>query len=209
MKLLATAAAGVLIATQSLAGTYEVRCETTSVPYQTQENASTEKVVGGAVIGGVLGKVVTNKDGGALAGAVIGGAIANENGKKTVTRYREVETCNNVFIPERITNAVVLEQNLLDLNAGADVSKETTMDVQYTIGVSHDGKWGPKSREAADIYLASLDGVVTPAESDEPLYSLVVNDVVIVSSTDITAIDEIKSALFEAGVDSAIFVDLE
>jgi hypothetical protein len=46
-------------------------------------------------------------------------------------------------------------------------------------------------------------------EPDAPLYSLVVNDVVIVSSADIGAINEIKVALLEAGVVSQIFVDLK
>jgi len=78
--------------------------------------------------------------------------------------------------------------------------------VQYTIGVSHDGKWGPRSRGAAEEYLASLDA---PAQSDPALYSLVVNDVLIVSSADANAIDEIKKGLTEAGVESQIFVDLQ
>ena len=76
------------------------------------------------------------------------------------------------------------------------------MDAQYTIGVGYDGKWGPKSQLAAEKYLANL-------APDAPLYSLVVNDVVIVSSADVSAINEIKDALLEAGVASQIFVDLK
>ena len=107
-----------------------------------------------------------------------------------------------MFIPQRITDEERLQQVLLDLNNGQSVSKELTMDAQFTIGIGHDGKWGPKSQLAAEKYLANL-------EPDAPLYSIVVNDVVIVSSADISAIDEIKNALFEAGVDSQIFVDLK
>ncbi|MDJ1016399.1 MAG: glycine zipper 2TM domain-containing protein [Paracoccaceae bacterium] len=207
MKILGIAAASALIASQAFAGSYEVRCETKSVPYQVSvKGGQPEKVIGGALVGGVIGKAVTDDDAGAVVGAVIGGAIGHENSRRTVTRYRDVETCSNVFIPERITSAETLERVLLDLNEGESVSKEMTMDAQYTIGVTHDGKWGPRSRGAAEEYLASLD---TVAEPDAPLYSLVVNDVVIVSSADAGTIDEIKAGLTEAGVDSRIFVDLQ
>ncbi|MYM54378.1 hypothetical protein [Thalassovita mangrovi] len=203
MKLLIAAATTVLVASQAFAGSYEVRCETTKVPYQeTVKGGTPEKVIGGAIIGGVLGKVVTKENAGAAAGAIIGGAVANETSKRTVTKYKDVETCTNVFIPERVTDEETLRQTLLDLNDGKSVSKEMIMDVQYTIGVGHDGKWGPRSKLAAEKYLADL-------APDAPLYSLVVNDVVIVSSADASAIDQIKQALLEAGVDSHIFVDLQ
>lgn len=207
MKILATAAASALIASQAFAGSYEVRCETTTVPYQeTVKGGEPEKVIGGALIGGVIGKVVTDDNAGAVVGAIIGGAVGHANSKTTVTRYKDVETCKNVFIPERVTDAETLEQVLLDLNDGQSVSKEMIMDVQYTIGVAYDGKWGPMSRRAAEEYLANLE---PDAQPEAPLYSLVVNDVVIVNSADASAIDEIKKALFEAGVDSQIFVDLQ
>ena len=203
MKVLTATAITMLTASQAFAGSYEVRCETTSVPYQeTVKGGSPEKVIGGAIIGGVVGKIVTDKNAGAAAGAIVGGAIANETSKKTVTKYRDVETCTNVFVPERITDDAKLREVLLDLNEGHSVSKEMTMDAQYTIGVGYDGKWGPKSQLAAEKYLADI-------EPDAPLYSLVVNDVVIVSSSDVNAIDEIKKALLEAGVASQIFVDLQ
>ena len=203
MKFLLAIAASTVMASQAFAGTYEVRCSTKSVPYQaTVKGGQPEKVVGGALIGGVIGKVVTDKNAGAAAGALIGGAIGHENSKKTVTRYKDVETCRNVFIPERVTDSYELEQALLDLNGGQTVSKERIMDVQYTIGVAHDGKWGPKSQLAAEKYLANL-------APDAPLYSLVVNDVVIVSSADVNAVDQIKAALLEAGIQSQIFVDLQ
>jgi hypothetical protein len=203
MKILATVAASALITSQAFAGSYEVRCETKSVPYQeTVKGGEPEKVIGGAIVGGVIGKVVTDDDKGAAVGAIIGGAVGHQNSETTVTRYKDVETCKNVFIPARVTNAETLEQVLLDLNDGRSVSKETIMDVQYTIGVAYDGKWGPMSRRAAEEYLANL-------EPEAPLYSLVVNDVIIVSSVDASMIDEIKKALFEAGVDSRIFVDLQ
>ena len=86
MKILLTAAATALIASQAFAGSYEVRCTTKSVPYQTTvKGGEPEKVIGGALIGGVIGKVVTDKNAGAAAGAVIGGAIGHESSKQTVT----------------------------------------------------------------------------------------------------------------------------
>ena len=207
MRILATAVTSALLASQAFAGSYEVRCETKSVPYQESvKGGEPDKVIGGALIGGVIGKAVTDENAGAVAGAIIGGAIGHENSRTTVTRYKEVETCRNVFVPERIADAEMLEQVILDLNDGQAVSKEMIMDVQYTIGVANDGIWGPKSRGAAEEYLASLE---PDAQPEEPLYSLVVNDVVVVSSADANAIDEIKEALFEAGVDSRIFVDLQ
>ena len=207
MKILATAAVAALITSQAFAGSYEVRCETINAPYQeTVKGGNPEKVIGGAIIGGLIGKVATNDNAGAVVGAIIGGAVAHENSEKTVTRYREVETCTNVFIPERVADAATLEQVLLDLNDGQSVNKETVMDVQYTIGVAYDGKWGPMSKQAAEKYLASREA---DAQPEEPLFSLVVNDVVIVSSADVSAIDEIKKALLEAGVDSRIFIDLQ
>jgi len=203
MKLLVATAAAVLVASQAFAGSWETRCSTKSRPYQeTVKGGQPEKVIGGAIVGGVIGKVVTNDNAGAAAGAIIGGVIANENSTKTVTRYKNVEVCSNVFIPERITDEVALEQDLRDLNDGVSLNKERVMDVQYTIGVSHDGKWGSRSQLAAEKYLANL-------EPDAPLYSLMVNDVVIVSSPDVNAVDQMRSALTEAGVESQVFVDLE
>lgn len=210
MRILVTAAATVLMATQAFAGSYEVRCKTESVPYQeVVTGGSPEEVLGGAIIGGLLGGAATEDNAGAVVGALIGGAIANESSTSTVTRYRDVETCTNVFIPELVSNTDTLEAIIMDLNAGRNVSREMTMDVQYTIGVGYDGVWGPKSRGAAEEYLASLSPEAPEATGSEPLFTLIVNGVVIVSSPDVSAIDEIKTALAEAGVASQIFVDLQ
>jgi hypothetical protein len=207
MKRIAFAALAVLIASPGFAGSWETRCKTESVPYQeTVKGGAPEQVLGGAIIGGLLGKAATDDNAGAAIGAIIGGAVANENATTTVTRYRDVETCSNVFIPARVTDKAQLEQVLRDLNDGRTVSREMIMDVQYTIGVAYDGKWGPMSRRTAEEYLATL---APEATTDEPLFSLVVNDVVIVSSSDVAAIDAIKTALGEAGVASKIFVDLQ
>ena len=58
-------------------------------------------VVGGAVLGGIIGKTVTKKDKGAAVGAIIGGAIANETQKsKTKTEiigYENIQRCETKF----------------------------------------------------------------------------------------------------------------
>lgn len=200
MKLFVAAVAAFVGASQAFAGSYQTKCTTTSVPYRSTVNATPGQVVGGAVIGGVLGKIVTRQDAGAAAGAVIGGVVANEKGKRTVTRYKDVQTCRDVYVPAHITNEQTLRQDLQDLNDGKTVSKETIMDVQYTIGVAHDGKWGPKSQQAANKYLANL-------QPDTPTYSLLVNSVVITSSGDVTSMDEMKKNLQKAGVDAQVVVN--
>ena len=58
-------------------------------------------VVGGAVLGGIIGKAVTKKDKGAAVGALIGGAIANENQKTKMTSgivgYENRQRCQTKF----------------------------------------------------------------------------------------------------------------
>lgn len=57
--------------------------------------------VGGAIVGGILGKAITEKEGGAAIGAIIGGAIANESQKgKTRTKiigYNEELVCRTKY----------------------------------------------------------------------------------------------------------------
>lgn len=199
-----------LAATHALAGSWETRCETQSVPYQESvKGAKPGEVLGGAVVGGVLGKAVTGKKGGALAGAVIGGVVVNESTRHTVTKYRDVETCKKVFIPSQIYDRDTLRGTIQRLNGGERLNKELVMDVQYTIGVSPDGVWGPRSVRAANAYLDGADPVVQPASTgDDALYSLLVNEVVVVSSYDLAAIDEIKNGLQRAGVNATILVDV-
>ena len=66
-----------------------------------QDRPNTGAVLGGAVLGGIIGKTVTKKDGGAAVGAIIGGAIANENQKsKTSTGiigYENTNVCETKF----------------------------------------------------------------------------------------------------------------
>lgn len=210
MKIITSAILLALLATPALAGSWETRCKTQSVPYTaTVKGGNTGEVLGGALIGGVLGKAATGKDGGAAVGAIIGGAVANENSKRTVTRYKNVETCKQVYIPSQIYDTESLRQTILHLNSGGSESRERIMDVQYTVGVGHDGIWGPRSVMAANAYLDGAPVAPTVDEGKTPLYSLMVNDVIVVSSTDVNSIDEIKQGLSQAGVESKILVNVE
>jgi len=210
MKVVASATQLALIATPVLAGSWETRCKTQTVPYQqTVKGANPGDVLGGAIIGGVLGKAATGDSGGAAVGAIIGGAVANNNSTKTVTRYKDIETCKQVYVPTRINDEEALRQTILRLNSGGSESKERIMDVQYTVGVGRDGVWGPRSVMAANAYLEGAPVASTVDEGKMPLYSLMVNDVIVVTSTDVNSIDEIKQALFQAGVDSKILVNMK
>ena len=58
-------------------------------------------VVGGAVLGGIIGKAVTKKDKGAAVGALVGGALANENQKTKTTSgivgYEDRQSCQTKY----------------------------------------------------------------------------------------------------------------
>jgi len=210
MKIFVPAILTALITTPLAAGTYETRCSVKKIPYQvTVGGGNTEEILGGAIIGGVIGKAATGDDGAAVAGAIIGGAVASEAGKKKVTKYREVETCGKVYIPDFIDDQYALRDSILRLNSGGSESRERIMDVQYTIGASHDGSWGPRSIAAANTYLDDHPVTEVVDEGKSALYSLIVNGVVVASSPDVIEIDEIQKSLTEAGVDSEIIVSVE
>ena len=58
-------------------------------------------VVGGAVLGGIIGKAITKKDKGAAVGAIVGGVLANENQKAKssteVIGYESKQKCQTKF----------------------------------------------------------------------------------------------------------------
>jgi len=78
-------------------------CSIQKVPIygKIQSKPDTGAVVGGAVLGGIIGKAVTKKDRGAAFGALVGGALANENQKtKTTTGvvgYENRQRCQTRF----------------------------------------------------------------------------------------------------------------
>lgn len=74
-------------------------CTTKYLPvYETVQGqgASGLEVLGGAIVGGLLGKGVTKKDEGAIVGGLIGGAVVAEAGRSNKTRivgYQNQEVC--------------------------------------------------------------------------------------------------------------------
>jgi len=72
------------------------------------QGASGLDVLGGAILGGLFGKAITDKDEGAAAGAVIGGVVAAEAGRADRTEivgYTQKETCSTQYV-ERVQTVV-------------------------------------------------------------------------------------------------------
>ena len=76
------------------------QCQVVQVPVygRTGTGASGLEVIGGAIIGGLLGKAITDKDEGAIVGGLAGGAIAAEAGKgqRVIVGYESRRQCNIV-----------------------------------------------------------------------------------------------------------------
>ena len=78
-------------------------CSIQNVPIygKIQSQPDVGAVVGGAVLGGIIGKAVTKKDGGAAVGALVGGALASENQKTRTTTgligYENKQVCETKF----------------------------------------------------------------------------------------------------------------
>jgi uncharacterized protein YcfJ len=78
-------------------------CSIQKVPVygKIQSQPDVGAVVGGAVLGGIIGKAVTKKDKGAAVGALVGGALANENQKTKTTSgivgYENRQKCETKF----------------------------------------------------------------------------------------------------------------
>lgn len=78
-------------------------CSIQKVPVygKIQSQPDVGAVVGGAVLGGIIGKAVTKKDKGAAVGALVGGALANENQKTKTTSgivgYEDRQSCQTKY----------------------------------------------------------------------------------------------------------------
>jgi uncharacterized protein YcfJ len=87
------------------------QCQVVQVPVygRTGNGASGLEVIGGALIGGLFGKAVTDKDEGAVIGGLVGGAVAAEAGKgqRVIVGYqnrRECSTVDNWVAQNQITH---------------------------------------------------------------------------------------------------------
>ena len=92
----------------SIEKTYEdvpyTKCVIQKVPIYNDISQGSDDIgsfVSGAIIGGIIGKVVTKDDGGAAMGAILGGAIANESQKNDATSeiigYEQKEFCSEKY----------------------------------------------------------------------------------------------------------------
>jgi len=78
-------------------------CSIQKVPIfgKIQSKPDAGAVVGGAVLGGIIGKAITKKDKGAAVGAIVGGVLANENQKTKSTTgvigYENRQKCQTEF----------------------------------------------------------------------------------------------------------------
>lgn len=81
-------------------------CSFVDVPiYDTVQGqgATGLEVLGGAIIGGLFGKALTDKDEGAAAGAVVGGVVAAEAGRADKTRivgYEKQKQCSIQYVDQ-------------------------------------------------------------------------------------------------------------
>ena len=78
-------------------------CSIQKVPIfgKIQSKPDAGAVVGGAVLGGIIGKAITKKDKGAAVGAIVGGVLASENQKTKsstgVIGYENRQKCQTEF----------------------------------------------------------------------------------------------------------------
>ena len=77
----------------------ETVCNIVDVPIygNTSGGANAGDILGGMIIGGLLGKGVTNKDNGAAVGAVIGGMVAadKKKGEEKIIGYKQEQRCSD------------------------------------------------------------------------------------------------------------------
>jgi uncharacterized protein YcfJ len=77
-----------------------IKCTTELVPIivpgRRARTATPGEMLGGAVIGGVLGKLLTNKDKGAIGGAIIGGLATQNRRQSDTIQYKEISSCRDV-----------------------------------------------------------------------------------------------------------------
>jgi uncharacterized protein YcfJ len=97
------------------------------------QGASGLDVLAGAVIGGLFGKALTDKDEGAAAGAVVGGVVAAEAGRADRTEivgYTQKEVCSTQYV-DRVEN--VLDNYTIYYEWQGQYGS-TVVDKRYRIG---------------------------------------------------------------------------
>lgn len=120
------------------------RCNIVQVPvYGNRGGASGLEVLGGAIIGGLIGKGVTDTDEGAVVGGVIGGVAAAEAGRgRVVIGYRNERRCEVVdnWIAQNTVshyNVTYTWRNLVSTSATTvPYSVGDNINVNVTIGLN-------------------------------------------------------------------------
>ena len=111
-------------------------CRTENVPVYGKvkgSGATGLEVLGGAIIGGLFGKALTDKDEGAAAGAVVGGVVAAEAGRADRTKivgYTQKEVCSTQYV-DRVEN--VLDNYTIYYQWQGQYGS-TVVDKKYRIG---------------------------------------------------------------------------
>jgi len=111
-------------------------CRTENVPVYGKvkgSGATGLEVLGGAIIGGLFGKALTDKDEGAAAGAVVGGVVAAEAGRADRTEivgYTQKEVCSTQYV-DRVEN--VLDNYTIYYEWQGQYGS-TVVDKRYRIG---------------------------------------------------------------------------
>ena len=111
-------------------------CRTENVPVYGKvkgTGATGLEVLGGAIIGGLFGKALTDKDEGAAAGAVVGGVVAAEAGRADRTEivgYTQKEVCSTQYV-DRVEN--VLDNYTIYYEWQGQYGS-TVVDKRYRIG---------------------------------------------------------------------------
>ena len=107
-------------------------CSIQKVPIfgKIQSKPDAGAVVGGAVLGGIIGKAITKKDKGAAVGAIVGGVLANENQKTKsstgVIGYENRQKCQTKFKNSPIEETVYSFSTITFIIDG----KEQTVEFQ-------------------------------------------------------------------------------
>jgi len=71
-------------------------CRIVKIPiYHRPERPSGAEILGGLVIGGALGKVISGDDKGALAGAVVGGLVSSSRQEPRIVGYSRQRVCED------------------------------------------------------------------------------------------------------------------
>jgi len=97
------------------------------------QGATGLEVLGGAILGGLFGKAITDKDEGAAAGAVIGGVVAAEAGRADQTRiigYEKQTKCSTQYV-DRVETIVDNYDIYFEWN---DQYGSAVVDRKYNVG---------------------------------------------------------------------------